>query len=217
MNKRRIAFYGGSFDPVHRGHLAIGESLIEMFRLDQFVFIPAFHAPHKPDRKPTSAIQRYAMLALATNDDPKMHVSTMEIELPEKPYTIDTLRRIKGRLPSDEIFFVMGADSWQDIRTWREWEQVLLAANHIVVSRPGFPIGIDHVTTTVRERIVDLRNSGLPEKLDSEADSIFITDAVNINISATRIRGSISEGSDGWRTELTEEVAKYVEKYDLYR
>lgn len=195
----------------------IGERLTEMFRLDQFVFIPAFHAPHKPDRKPTSAIHRYAMLAIATNNAPNMHVSTMEIDLPAKPYTIETLGRIKDRLPDHEIFFVMGADSWQDITTWREWEKVLLSTNHIVVARPGFPISFDHVTAVVQERITDIRGTNHPEDRDIENAAIFITDAVNMDISATRIRGSIAEGIDGWRADLTEEVAKYVEKYDLYK
>ena len=102
---KRIAFYGGSFDPVHLGHMAIARELIRLFALDEFVFIPAFHAPHKLERKPTSAFHRFAMLCVATNDDPRIKVSTIEIELPEKPFTVETLPRLKAAFPSTEIFF----------------------------------------------------------------------------------------------------------------
>ena len=138
---RRIAFYGGSFDPVHRGHLAVAQALLEQFELDEFVFIPAFHAPHKVRLKPTSAYDRYAMLCLVTENEPNMSVSKMEVEMPDRPYSVQTLRQLNVERPDDEIFFVMGADSWMDIRTWREWETVLTMTNIIVVTRPDVEIG----------------------------------------------------------------------------
>lgn len=211
----RIAFYGGSFDPPHRGHLAIGETLLKQFALDRFVFIPAFHAPHKVRLKPTSAYDRYTMLCLATEQSSRLHVSRIEIEAPGRPYSIETLTRLKTEMPNDDIFFVMGADSWMDIRTWREWESVLTITNHIVVTRPGYEIGIDHVTDEARERIVDLRSKS-DETIDLEQRGIFITDAVNMNISATEIRSSIRENHDDWRADLTDEVANYIEKYQIY-
>jgi nicotinate-nucleotide adenylyltransferase len=199
---KRIAFYGGSFDPVHEGHLTIARKLSEIFELDEFVFIPAFHAPHKKDKKPTSAFQRFAMLALATNDAPKIKVSKMEIEAPERPYTVETLTRLKNEMPEARIFFVMGADSWQDITTWREWEKVLTLTNIIVVTRPDYEIGFAHVTEEIRQRIDDSR--------------IHITDAVQIDVSATEIRGKIRDGANGWQEFLPAEVIKYIEKYNLY-
>ena len=212
----RTAYFGGSFDPPHKGHFAIAERLIDLFRLDRFVFIPAFHAPHKPDRKPTPAIHRYAMLAIATNDTPKHFVSTMEIDLPERPFTVETLGRIIAARPDEHVFFVMGADSWQDITTWREWESVLTMNDQIVVTRPGFPISFSHVTENIRERIVDLRilSNGVAD--DHAARKIYITDAVKLNISATEIRELIASKTDGWDNDLTKEVAKYIEKYELY-
>ena len=154
---KRIAFYGGSFDPVHRGHLAIAGALIEQFELDEFVFIPAFHAPHKLRKQPTSAYDRYAMLCLITNASEQISVSKMEIEAPGRPYTFETLATLRERLGDTEIFFVMGADSWMEITTWRKWEEVLGLSNHIVITRPGFDIGFSHVTDDIRARIVDLR------------------------------------------------------------
>jgi nicotinate-nucleotide adenylyltransferase len=250
---KRIAFYGGSFDPLHRGHLTIAEKLTEFFELDEFVFIPAFHAPHKKRRKPTSAFHRFAMLCLATNDDEKIRISTMELEVPEKPYTIETLTKLKSELKDTEIFFVMGADSWEEITTWRDWENVLISVNIIVVTRPNYQIGLNHVTEKVRERIIDTReisdkekggNPTVMEGAESQrADnrekdpkdkgqriknkrnqqfeignpqSIYITDAVKMDISATWIRQQIRENKNDWQEQVPEEVAKYIKKYDIY-
>ncbi|MEP6900359.1 MAG: nicotinate-nucleotide adenylyltransferase, partial [Actinomycetota bacterium] len=156
---KKIAFYGGSFDPLHNGHLMIARALSELFELDEFVFIPAFHAPHKKDKKPTSAFHRFAMLCLATNEEEKIKVSKMELDVPERPYTVETLERLKNELNETEIFFVMGADSWAEITTWREWEKVLTLVNIIVVTRPDYEITFSHITNEIRERIVDLRKS----------------------------------------------------------
>ncbi len=214
---KRIAFYGGTFDPVHCGHVTVADRLITLFRLDEFVFLPAFHAPHKADRPPTSAFHRFTMLSLATLDEPKMKVSTLELEHGEKRYTVDSLPEIIAAHPDAEIFFVMGADSWQDIRTWREWEKVLLMTNHIVVTRPGYDINFDHVTDAVRERVVDLREpfatAPTPGRL-----RIFVTDAVRVDVSATEIREDIREDDilDRW-DDVPEMVAKYIEKYELYK
>ena len=154
---KRVAFYGGSFDPLHCGHLTIARKLTEVFELDEFVFIPAFHAPHKKEKNPTSAFHRYAMLALATSGEPKIGISKIELDVPKKPYTFETLQQLKNELEDTRIFFVMGADSWQDITTWREWETVLTIVNIIVVTRPDYEIGFSHITEEIRARIVDLR------------------------------------------------------------
>jgi len=212
----RIAFYGGSFDPVHRGHLAIADRLTTLFDLDEFVFIPAFHAPHKKRLEPTPAIDRYTMLCLATNNEPNMSVSKMEIEVPNRPYTVETLTRLNDLLPDSQLFFVMGADSWRDIRTWREWEKVLGLTNHIIVTRPGFEISGDHVTEEIRERIVDIRGESDPDIQDGEPRKIYFTDAVSLEISASKIRKKIRDKDDEWREDLTLEVAKYIEKYQIY-
>lgn len=211
---RRLAFYGGSFDPPHRGHLAIARVVSEQFALDEFVFIPAFHAPHKVRLKPTAAIDRYAMLCLATNDDPAITVSRMEIEAPDRPYSVETLTRLNEQFPDNKLFFVIGADSWMDIRSWRDWERVLTLADIIVVTRPGVEIGLDHVTDDIRSRIVDIRGTDrLPEHADRK---IYITDAVQIDISATDIRRKVREGDASWKDNVPPEVAKYIEKYQIY-
>ena len=214
---KKIAFYGGSFDPPHRGHLAIANALLGQFELDEFVFIPAFHAPHKVRLTPTSAYDRYAMLCLITQSEPKISVSKMEIEMPERPYSVQTLRRLNAELPDDEIFFVMGADSWMDILTWREWEKVLTMTNIIVVTRPDVEIGFDHVTDEIRNRVIDLRTRPTDERSTTNNEaSIFVTDAVNLDISATEIRRKMRDKDPSWREDVPAEVANYVEKYQIY-
>ena len=220
ITMKRIAFYGGSFDPLHNGHLTIARTLTEQFNLDEFVFVPAFHAPHKKEKRPTSASHRFAMIALATNDTPKIEVSKMELELPERPYTVETLTRLKNELVDTQIFFVMGADSWREITTWREWEKVLTLVDIIVVTRPDYEIGFTHVTDEIRARIVDLRKSREKKnksQVPNHKSQIFITDSVQIDISATEIRQKIKENADDWQKEVPNEVAKYIEKYELYK
>lgn len=218
LRMKRIAYFGGTFDPVHNGHLDIARSLSSLFELDRFYFLPAFHAPHKPDRPPTSGYHRFAMLSLVTESDELLAVSTLELDRGEKRYTIDTLADLKILHPADRVFFAMGADSWADIRTWHDWENVLLSSDHIVVTRPGYEIGTDHVTDAARERIVDLRGSSGKTAAVGPDRGIFITDAVRQDISATEIREDVAADDvlDGTNA-VPAKVAKYIEKYDLYR
>jgi nicotinate-nucleotide adenylyltransferase len=219
---KRIAFYGGSFDPVHNGHLTIAETLTELFSFDEFVFIPAFHAPHKLDRKPTSAFHRFAMLALTTVGDKKIKVSTIELEAPEKPFTIETQTKLKAQLPDAEIFFVIGADSWNEIDTWREWEKVLTSTNIVVVTRPDYELTFSHVTEEIKKRIVDLRNNyelritNCERQTEHNEPRIYLTDAVQMDVSATEIRQMIREQKAGWRKFVPQAAADYIEKYGLY-
>ncbi|QQS32759.1 MAG: nicotinate (nicotinamide) nucleotide adenylyltransferase [Acidobacteriota bacterium] len=217
MKKR--AFFGGTFDPVHNGHIAIAHTLLDQFDLDEFVFIPAFHAPHKSRLKPTSAYDRYAMLCLATEDDERIRVSQLEYETPDEPYSVQTLPKLNAMYPDDRIFFIMGADSWMDILTWREWEKVLSLTDHIVVTRPGREIAADHVTEEIRSRIVDLTGPGGKQFADigNPAKHIYLTDRVNIDISATDIRHRARNGDDSWKNDVPPGVAKFIEKYQIYK
>jgi nicotinate-nucleotide adenylyltransferase len=213
---RRIAFYGGTFDPVHNGHIEIARAVTRAFRLDEFVFIPAFHAPHKIRQKPTSAYDRYAMLCLATREEKTLSVSKMEIELPEKPYSVETLSRLNIEFPDDELFFVMGADSWMDIKTWKDWERVLTLTNQIVITRPGFEVDTSHVTEAIRMRILDLRSASADSFESNGEKNIYFTDLVNMNVSATEVRRKIREDDKSWKAQVPPEVAIYIEKYQIY-
>jgi nicotinate-nucleotide adenylyltransferase len=220
---KRRGYFGGTFDPVHRGHLAVGQSLIRLFLLDEFVFLPAYHAPHKPDMRPTSGYHRFAMLSLATENEPAMRVSTLELDHAEKRFSVETLTELRLKHAGDRIFFVMGADSWAAITTWRDWETLLQMTDHIIVSRPGYVIGSDHVGEKIRQSIVDLRGMSEPDAIRAASAvpeakrSIFVTDAVKLDISATAIRIDGRDGDIARAEELPERVANYIEKYELYK
>ncbi len=197
--RKRIAIYGGTFDPVHMAHLEIGRRVSEVFEIDQFLFVPARQAPHKQDREPTSGFHRYAMLALATQNEPQLCVSSFELDAPGRQYTVDTLSHFRSHFgETTELFFVMGADSWTEITTWREWEKLITLANLIVVTRPGFKLDV-------------------PER-QAGAKQIFVTDAVMIDISATKVRQAAREDDEEKLNQLVPlEVANYIRKYGLYR
>lgn len=217
---RKIAFYGGSFDPIHNGHMTIARRLVELFALDEFVFIPAFHAPHKRDRQPSSGTHRFAMLALATRNDARIAVSTIELDAPEKPFTIETVGKLLDKFPFDRLFFVIGADSWEEITTWREWETLLQKIDFIVVTRPHYVLETSHVSPVIRDRVKDLRDiaeSDLSLVLKESKERIYFTDVVEMDISATEIRQAVSENNNHWREKVPSEAAEFIEKYDLYK
>lgn len=217
--KKRVALYGGTFDPVHLGHLSVAEKLLELFALDEVLFIPAFVAPHKRSREVTSAWHRYAMLAIATEHDERLRISTVELDAPEKPYTVETLARLQDEMgASARLFFIMGADSWTEIQTWREWRRLLEMSDHIVVTRPGYELDAAHVGQEFQSRIVDLRGRNSIESLNEDGKKIFITDVVVEDVSSTEVRRLAGEGERAELARLVPAgVARYMEKYRLYR
>src|SRR6201988_1434365 len=213
--QRRIALYGGTFDPVHLGHIEIARRVSQLFEIEKVIFIPAQMAPHKIGRPVTEPIHRYAMLALATQDDRQLSISTFELDAPDRRYTVDTVQHFQHVLGDEtELFFIMGADSWSEITTWREWERLLTITNHIVVTRPGHEPMTTHVGA-VAKRIVDLRSA---TQSDRQTPKIFFTDVVMKDVSATRIRRLASEDRTGELTDLLPAVVlEYIKKYGIYR
>jgi nicotinate-nucleotide adenylyltransferase len=217
---KRIAIYGGTFDPVHAGHLEIARRVTELFEIDEFLFVPAWVAPHKLNRDVSQALHRYAMLALATRADPRLCVSTFELDVPGRQYTVDTLADFRLRFgESANLFFVMGADSWAEITTWREWRRLLTLANLIVVTRPGYEISTVQVGAEVAQSVVDLRGeSGSKGGGAPDSRRIFLTDAVMFDVSASEIRRAARKAeSEKLDRLLPPEVAEYIRKYRLYR
>jgi nicotinate-nucleotide adenylyltransferase len=221
--RRRVALYGGTFDPVHAGHMAVARGLLLLFALDEVLFIPAYVAPHKRDRRVSPALDRYAMLALATQGEERFRVSTFELSAPERPYTVETLssfREREGR--ASRLFFVMGADSWEEITTWREWKRVLTLTDQIVVTRPGYELPTAHLTEEIRGRVVDVRGR-TREEVESELEEsggarVFLSDAANVDASATAVRAAVARGRwDELGALVVPQVAEYIEKYGLYR
>ncbi len=217
----RIAIYGGTFDPVHLGHLAIARRVSQIFHIPQFLFLPARVAPHKFDRQVSSGFHRYAMLALATQQDELLRVSRFELDGPERQYTVDTLNHFRKRFgEAVELFFVMGADSWSEITTWREWQRLMTLANLIVVTRPGVEFG-QTLPATASANIVDLRGTSADLEMTQtsfETRHVFITDAVMLDISATNVRKAAASGDYQSLAKLVPiEVGNYIRKYGLYR
>jgi len=218
--RKRIAIYGGTFDPVHSGHLEIARNVSQLFEIDEFIFVPARLAPHKQHAQVSAALDRYAMLVLATMEFPKLCVSEFELDGPRHQYTVDTLSSFQSQFPQADLFFVMGADSWNEITSWREWEKLLSMVNHIVVTRPGYEFSSAHVGPAEAERVVDMRGLAQPpsQSVEPGHPKIFVTDAVMHDVSATSARGAARDNRIQELNKLVPSaVAQYITKYRLYR
>jgi nicotinate-nucleotide adenylyltransferase len=219
---KRMGLYGGTFDPVHLGHVAVATTLLKLFSLDEVLFIPAHVAPHKRGITVTRGLHRYAMLALATSGNDRLKISSVELDAPERPYSIDTIAALQKLHGLDsQLFFIMGADSWNEIDTWRDWERLLHISNHVVVTRPGHELKQDHIPASVRERIVKLSGTSFDGRFDRSAGEdetrIFFTDAVQMDISATEVRQAIRSGHlKDTLSVIPPSVADYIRKYGLY-
>ena len=133
----RTGFLGGTFDPVHLGHLVLGESAREQLSLDRVLFVPTGHSWRKPDRVITPAEHRVTMLRLAIEDNAAFDVSLLEVERPGPSYTVVTLEQMKAERPEEEIFFILGRDALADLPHWHRPERILALATLAVADRPG--------------------------------------------------------------------------------
>src|SRR5437764_13020764 len=120
MALRRVAIYGGTFDPVHNGHIEVARGVLQLFKLDEVIFVPAWVPPHKRNANITSAFHRFGMLALATQADRRLLISTVELDSPDRPYAVDTITRMLK--PDQRLFFLNGDGSWNEISTASEWQ-----------------------------------------------------------------------------------------------
>jgi nicotinate-nucleotide adenylyltransferase len=217
MALRRVAIYGGTFDPVHNGHLEVARRVQKLFELDEVIFVPACVPPHKRNANITSAFHRFAMLALATEEDRQLRVSTVELEAPDLPYAVETVGRMKD--VSARTFFLIGADSWSEISSWHEWQKLLTMCDLIVVTRPGYEI---NSIATPSSELVDLRNveaNQIVEVVKGDGQPrVFITNVAMIDVSATQIRAAAqTNDGTGLQTMVPPAVARYIDKYSLYR
>jgi nicotinate-nucleotide adenylyltransferase len=220
MALRRAAIYGGTFDPVHNGHLEVARRVQKLFALDEVIFVPACVPPHKRNARLTSAFHRFAMLALATEHEPGLRVSTIELDQPDRPYAVDTVARMQEKLGNSyRLFFMMGADSWLEFTTWRDWQRLLQMSDQIVMTRPGYPLEASSIDGA---RIADARGLAAHEIAalldDSSRPETFLSDAVFEKVSATEIREAARQGNgERLRQLVPSSVAGYIEKYGLYR
>ena len=217
MSERRIGAYGGTFDPLHNGHLEVARLVARRFALDQLLVIPAHRPPHKTGQTIAKGYHRYAMAVLATLDEPRVRVSTLELEAPSKPYTFETLEQLRSRYGSQiALFFVMGADSFEEMHTWREPARILATANLIVVGRPGHELRSAHLPPSFTAAVVDKRGTaGEIKEAGAGAGQIYFIDC-EMPISATEIRERVGEGAAIGHL-VPPRVAQYISRYDLYQ
>ena len=215
---RRIGAYGGTFDPVHIGHVEIARAVMRYFALDCLLIIPAYKPPHKNLEAISRASHRFEMAALAFQNEPRITVSRMEMDAPERPYTVQTMQRLQDEYGEQtRLFFVMGADSFAEITLWREYQQLLSRFNIIVVTRPGSSISWEHLPAEAQQRVIDVR--GKREEAAAmvrEADGfVYLTDFVNNSVSATEIRRRVQNG-ESIKGLTTPAVIEYIEEHKLY-
>jgi len=187
----RLAIFGGTFDPIHLAHLAIAREAANRFQLDRVLFVPAAHPPHKHGVTHAPYEDRVRMAELACAADPRFEVSRLE-EGTARSYSIDTIEKVRADLaPGDELFFVIGADAFADIRSWYRWRDVAAAVTFLVVSRPG------HAYEA-------------PEEARWQR-----IDQVDLPVSSSEIRRALAAGQRPG--ELTAPVLEYAREHGLYR
>lgn len=203
----RIAILGGTFDPIHNGHLAAAQSVAETFQVDELHFVPAFTPPHKAASELTSPFHRFAMVALATISFERFRTSTIEVDALERRYTVETLETMKKSHPGAELLFIIGTDMFQDIESWREYRRLFDLAHLVIINRPGFPFRQDIVPFEI---LTEKKTVTLPEK-----PAVFYLPFVRQPISSTVIRHDRKRGADvkQWVPPL---VWSYIEKNKLY-
>jgi nicotinate-nucleotide adenylyltransferase len=214
-----VALFGGTFDPVHLGHLHVARAARERFRLHEVHFVPAAIPPHKAGQPITAFSHRYAMLALATAGDPAFLPSLLES--PEQlaaggvNYTIDTVHRFRRTLsPRDRLFFLIGMDAFRDLGHWHHASALLRAVEFIVVSRPGFLL--EDIVGALPARLRAAFANGGAARPRPGAGKVHMLDGLAENVSATEIRQAATRGRQLDRF-VGPEVAAYIRKQGLYR
>ncbi len=202
LKKRKIGIMGGTFDPIHVGHLVTAEAVRIEFGLDNVIFIPAGNPPHKDHSQVSQALHRYIMTAMATYSNPYFFVSAIELERPGPSYTIDTIRALSQQYgPQTELYFITGADAVGDLPTWNDIDKLLDLCQFVATTRPGHPNALDDV----------IRYFGRKGE-----ERIHRVTTPELEISATDIRERVKRGRS-IKYIVPESVENYILKEGLYR
>lgn len=187
---------GGTFDPVHHGHLVAASEVQAFFDLDEVVFVPTGQPWQKSERKVTSAEHRYLMTVIATAANPRFTVSRVDIDRDGPTYTIDTLRDLSARMPDADLFFITGADALAEIFTWRDAADLFTLAHFVGCTRPGYEMGAATL-------------DGIPD------DRVTILEIPALAISSTDCRDRTAAGQPVWYL-VPDGVVQYIAKHNLY-
>lgn len=221
---QNVALYGGSFDPVHLGHLAVARKAAEKFNLQRVYFVPADVQPLKARQPVTNFYHRYAMLALALQGDERFVPSLLEapeiVRASGQPasYTVDTVRRMRARLnPATRLYFLIGMDAFQHIAKWRAPVELLRSAEFIVASRPGFSLKdvIRALPDELRPNEAGARRLLETGSLETNGATVHLLPDVNEEASATAIREAARQGI-GLEKLVPGAVAEYILKLKIY-
>lgn len=196
----KIGLYGGTFDPIHTGHLIVMENTLNFMDLDKIIVLPSSNPPHKQNKKKTDTNIRVEMVKSAIKDNKKLELSTFESDDDSVVYTHQTLDYFKNKYPEDEFYYIMGEDSFMTIDSWRNYEKILN----------------DHLIVFARTSIEP--NSDLVKKVNlikKDNQKIYLIDNLNINISSTLIRNLVKENKS-IRYLVPDSVLKIIEEYNLY-
>lgn len=191
---------GGTFDPVHNGHLVAASEVADQFGLDEVIFVPTGQ-PWQKARDVTAAEDRYLMTVIATASNPRFSVSRVDIDRGGATYTTDTLRDLRALHPNAQLYFITGADALSSILTWQGWEELFTLATFIGVSRPGYELTDSHITGAI-DRLPD--------------DALHLVEVPALAISSTDCRTRAGKGRPIWYL-VPDGVVQYVAKRGLYR
>ncbi|MDG4789276.1 nicotinate-nucleotide adenylyltransferase [Micromonospora sp. WMMD1102] len=192
---RRIGIMGGTFDPIHHGHLVAASEVADRFELDEVVFVPTGQPWQKADEPVSAAEDRYLMTVIATASNPRFQVSRADIDRGGPTYTVDTLRDLHSEYgPKVQLFFITGADALEKILSWKDLDQMFELAHFIGVTRPGFVLSDAH----------------LP------ADTVSLVEVPAMAISSTDCRARVAAGGPLWYL-VPDGVVQYIAKRRLYR
>jgi nicotinate-nucleotide adenylyltransferase len=198
---RRVGILGGTFDPIHYGHLVAAEDCRAQLGLTEVLFVPAGHPPHKRNQQITPVANRLAMAELAIVDNPHFRLSRVDVDRPGPSYSVDMVQALQAELgPESQLFFILGRDSLLDLPTWHEPDRLAQLCQLVAVTRPGYPpldlTQLNSVIPNARERIISLE---VPE----------------LNLASSDIRRRVAEGRP-IRYLVPESVRRYIKESGLY-
>ena len=218
MNKTRIGIFGGTFNPIHKGHVKAALEVQKTFLLDKVLLIPSYIPPHKgsPDVAPPS--DRLQMVKLAVASYSQFVPSPIEIEAKGKSYSILTLAKLKKQFPDTVMFFILGVDAFLEIDTWREYRKVLQQCHFIVISRPGYDL--DEAKKLLKgnyaERMVQVSETTKLDKLMLQRYKIFLLSIDAMDMASRDIRKKVKMGKS-ISGLVVEAVEKYIQTNKLYQ
>jgi nicotinate-nucleotide adenylyltransferase len=191
---RRVGIMGGTFDPIHHGHLVAASEVSSLFELDEVIFVPTGEPWQKTERQVSPAEHRYLMTVIATASNPRFWVSRVDIDRAGPTFTVDTIRDIAAQRPGVELYFITGADALGQILSWERAEEALQLAHFVGVTRPGYELSDAHLPT----------------------DSVTLLDVPAMAISSSDCRARVQRGHPVWYL-VPDGVVQYINKHRLYR